>query len=195
MPIAKFAARHEVSFEGGCLNCLFCFEIIVMKLLYFVLAWCPLLFVGCEDEGREATDDGLSTFEQVETLDRLKSELEILKWENSRLALKVISVDGSQLVRDKSTGLWHHDVNRVPFSGRAIEVHANGRPKGEASFLKGGKDGMSRFWYESGILKEEAQWFANRRHGFFRRWNEAGKLIESKKFKNGELIDVIMERR
>jgi antitoxin component YwqK of YwqJK toxin-antitoxin module len=54
---------------------------------------------------------------------------------------------------------------------------------------------MSRFWYESGARKEESQWFDNRRHGFFRRWNEAGKLIESKQFKNGELIEVFVEFR
>ena len=166
-----------------------------MKMSHVVLALLPLLLAGCEGDGGATTDVGPSTFEQIETLDRLKNELEILKWENSRLALKVIKVDGSQLVRDKNTGLWHHDVNRVPFTGRAIETHANGSPKGEASFLKGGQDGMSRFWYESGARKEESQWFDNRRHGFSHRWDEAGKLIESKEFKNGELIDVVMERR
>ena len=166
-----------------------------MKMSHVVLALLPLLLAGCEGDGGATTAAGSSTFEQVETLDRLKKELEILKWENSRLALKVIKVDGSQLVRDKTTGLWHHDVNRVPFTGRAIETHANGSPKGEASFLKGGQDGMSRFWYESGVRKEESQWFDNRRHGFFRRWDDAGKLIESKQFKNGELIEVFVEFR
>ena len=166
-----------------------------MKMQYVVLAWLPLLLAGCGGDGGAATDVGSSTFEQIETLDRLKKELEILKWENSRLALKVIKVDGGQLVRDKTTGLWHQDVSREAFTGRAIETHANGSPKGEASFLKGGQDGMSRFWYESGARKEESQWFDNRRHGYSRRWDEAGKLIESKEFKNGELIDVIMERR
>jgi len=166
-----------------------------MKSSYFVLSWLPLIFSGCEGDGGAATDVGSSTFEQVETLDRLKKELEILKWENTRLALKVIKVDGSQLVRDKTTGLWHHDVNRLPFTGRAIETYANGSLKGEASFLKGGQDGMSRFWYESGARKEESQWFDNRLHGFLRRWNEAGKLVESKQFKNGELIDVIVDLR
>jgi antitoxin component YwqK of YwqJK toxin-antitoxin module len=162
---------------------------------HVVLVLLPLLLAGCGGDGGATTDVGPSTFEQIETLDRLKKELAILKWENSRLALKVIKVDGSQLVRDKNTGLWHHDVNRVPFTGRAIETYANGGAKGEASFLNGGQDGMSRFWYESGARKEESQWFDNRRHGFSRRWDEAGKLIESKEFKNGELIEVIMERR
>ena len=166
-----------------------------MKISYYALSFLPLIFAGCEGDGGVASDVGPSTFEQVETLDRLKKELEILKWENSRLALKVIKVDGSQLVRDKNTGLWHHDVNRVPFTGRAIETYANGGPKGEASFLNGGHDGMSRFWYESGARKEESQWFDNRRHGFFRRWDDAGKLIESKQFKNGELIEVFVEFR
>ncbi|MBT7740498.1 MAG: hypothetical protein HN727_01730, partial [Opitutae bacterium] len=83
-----------------------------MKISYFALPFLPLIFAGCEGDGGAASDVGPSTFEQVETLDRLKKELEILKWENSRLALKVIKVDGSQLVRDKNTGLWHHDVNR-----------------------------------------------------------------------------------
>ena len=170
-------------------------EGLLMKVSYFALSFLPIIFTGCEGDGGAPSDVGPSTFEQVETLDRLKKELEILKWENSRLALKVNKVDGSQLVRDKTTGLWHYDVNRVPFTGRAIETYSNGSPKGEASFLNGGQDGMSRFWYESGDRKEESQWFDNRRHGFSRRWNEAGKLVESKQFKNGELIEVIVDLR
>tara|TARA_Y100000588_G_C14241690_1_gene919681 strand:+ start:297 stop:797 length:501 start_codon:yes stop_codon:yes gene_type:complete len=166
-----------------------------MKSISNVVTLTTFLLVSCGSDESGSTGLGPGSFEQVETLDRLKKELEILKWENSRLALKVIKVDGSQLVRDKTTGLWHHDVNRVPFTGRAIETYGNGSSKGEASFLKGRQDGMSRFWYESGARKEESQWFDNRLHGFFRRWDEVGKLIEMKQFKNGELIDVIVDLR
>ena len=167
-----------------------------MKLYILLLAcFSFLLTLGCEDGVEGRPDGGLGAFEESETIERLSKEMEILKWENSRLALKMPRVDGSELVRDKVTGLWHHDVERVPYTGRAFETYPSGNPKGEASFLKGLQDGMSRFWHENGARKEESQWFDGRRHGLFRRWDDLGKLVEAKRYKNGELIEVILKPR
>ena len=161
---------------------------ILLALLVFFIA-------GCEDEGVGRPDGELGAFEQNEKIESLSQELEILKWENSRLGLKMHKVDGRELVRDKLTGLWHHDVNRVPYTGRAFETHPNGNPKGSASFLNGQQDGMSRFWHETGARKEESQWFGGRLHGLFRQWDKSGKLIEARRYKNGEMIEVILKKR
>ena len=116
-----------------------------------------------------------------------------MKWENVRLSLKVRTVDGSALVRDKRTNLWHYDVEFEPFTGRAVEEFEPGKPRAEAHFLKGKKDGMERFWYENGILKEEGQWFNNQANGMMREWDEKGRLTKAVRYKNGELIEVLRQ--
>ena len=153
-----------------------------------------LLSIGCQEEPQDLGNDYGSDFERNERIENLGKELDILKWENSRLALKLKAVDGADLVRHRVTGLWHHDVSREPFTGRAFETHPDGSPKGEASFLKGRQDGISRLWHEGGKRKRESQWFDGRLHGLFREWNESGRLIEEKRFKNGELVEVIVQR-
>ena len=82
-----------------------------------------------------------------EKIRELEADLEVAEWENARLSLKIRKVNGASLVRDKSTNLWHYDVERTPFTGLAVEEYANGKPRAEAHFLDGQKDGMERFWY------------------------------------------------
>jgi len=95
---------------------------------------------------------------------------------------------------DKRTGLWHHDVDRNPFTGRAIEVFPNDSPRGEADFHNGLKDGMERFWWPNGKLKEEGQWFAGKANGVFREWKENGETLKVVRYKNGQLVDIIYEK-
>jgi antitoxin component YwqK of YwqJK toxin-antitoxin module len=52
---------------------------------------------------------------------------------------------------------------------------------------------MERFWWPNGKLKEEGQWFDGRPNGVFRKWSEKGQLIKVVRYKNGELIEVILE--
>ena len=118
-------------------------------------------------------------------------EITLLKWENSRLSLKLRSVDGAALVRDVQTNLWHFDVERTPYTGNATENFKNGKPRAEASFLKGKRDGVARYWYENGILKLEEQWFDGKQDGLFREWGEEGQLLKALRYKRGELIEVL----
>jgi hypothetical protein len=160
----------------------------------------PIIFwSGCLDPDSSKEDElknntGDSAFDRKKKLKELELTVETLKWENSRLSLKLKTVDGSSLVMDKVTGLWHYDVERIPFSGRASEVFPDGSPRGEADFFKGKKDGMERFWWPNGKLMEDGQWFDGRAHGVFRKWNEKGNLIEVIRYKNGELTEVILEK-
>ncbi|MEJ6621136.1 MAG: hypothetical protein QNL93_04235 [Opitutae bacterium] len=160
----------------------------------------PIIFwSGCFDPDSSKEDElknntGDSAFDRKKKLKELELTVETLKWENSRLSLKLKIVDGSSLVMDKVTGLWHYDVERIPFSGRASEVFPDDSPRGEADFFKGKKDGMERFWWPNGKLKENGQWFDGRAHGVFQKWNEKGNLIEVIRYKNGELTEVILEK-
>ena len=121
----------------------------------------------------------------------LEKEITLLKWENSRLSLKLRSVDGAALVRDVRTKLWHFDVERTPYTGNATENFKSGKPRAEASFLKGKRDGVARYWHENGFLKLEEQWFDGKEDGLFREWNEEGQLLKALRYKQGELIEVL----
>ena len=160
----------------------------------------PIIFwSGCFDPDSSKEDElknntGDSAFDRKKKLKELELSVETLKWENSRLSLKLKTVDGSSLVMDKVTGLWHYDVERIPFTGRASEVFPDGSPRGEADFFKGKKDGMERFWWPNGKLMEDGQWFDGRAHGVFRKWNEQGNLVEVIRYKNGGLTEVILEK-
>ena len=83
------------------------------------------------------------------------------------MILKIRTVNGGgNLVRDKTTSLWHHDVERIPFTGRAIEYQEGRIPLAEAYFYNGQRDGTERFlvfkWkHENGksLVQRKKKWF------------------------------------
>ena len=166
---------------------------LVILSLSLLLGSCFDIFEDIKEEEKETIGD--SAIDRQKKLEELEFRVKILEWENSRLSLKMNTVDGSSLVKDKSTGLWHYDVQRNPFTGRAFETFPNGSPRGEADFLNGRKDGLERFWWTNGKLKEEAQWFDGRPNGVFRQWDEKGELSNVVRYKNGQLIEVILDNR
>ena len=165
------------------------FEAKVLSILLLVF------LVGCSDSSDTGStlqkDEG--ALARQERIKLLEAELDSMKWENTRLVLKIRSVDGKSLVRDKKTGLWHFDVERVPYTGMAVENFPDGSPRAEASFLKGRKDGMERFWYPNGVLKEESHWFDGLADGIMQKWNEDGGIKRIVRYKRGDLIEVIKE--
>ena len=165
------------------------FQSIVVRWRICVF-FLPLVFSSCweneNDENVNSADDFSSG--DLERIENLESEIERLKWENSRLSLKIRTVDGQKLVRDKRTGLWHFDVERNPYTGRLVEYRSNN--KGllvEAFFYKGKRDGVERFWHENGKLKSKSQWFAGRKNGLSEEWDDAGQLIKAENYTNGKL--------
>jgi hypothetical protein len=162
-------------------------------LLSSLVIFSSLFQTSCLEE--DAEDSKISSKEE-ETANNnrileLEKEITLLKWENSRLSLKLRSVDGATLVRDVQTNLWHFDVERTPYTGNATENFKNGKPRAEASFLKGKRDGVARYWHENGILKLEEQWFDGKEDGLFREWDDEGQLLKALRYKRGELIEVL----
>ena len=109
-----------------------------MNLIYL---WCIIvtilaIFSSCSEMKIWKKQMG-----KAKLLKKLKIEVDSLNWELSRMALKIRTVDGGRLVRDKATDLWHFDVERVPFTGRALEHQKNDLPLAEAYFLNGKRDG------------------------------------------------------
>ncbi|MEK9773749.1 MAG: hypothetical protein VW576_09330, partial [Opitutae bacterium] len=70
-----------------------------LLIVIFVLSF----FVGCEEEEPmpDARVVGGSALDRKERIRELEADLEVVKWENVRLSLKIRKVDGSALVRDK----------------------------------------------------------------------------------------------
>ena len=166
-----------------------------MRISTIAVIFCTLFTFGCNEDKLESASAqrGESALSRRERIRELETDVEVLRWENVRLSLKLRTVDGASLVRDKTSNLWHHDVEFEPFTGRAVEEFEEGRPRAEAHFLKGKKDGMERFWYPSGILKEEGQWFENQANGMMRAWDKGGKLTKAVRYKNGELVEVLRQ--
>jgi hypothetical protein len=158
---------------------------------------CSSLFIvlfltfGCSDSVNTEESKKESREEQ---LNSLESKVDSLEWELSRLILKIRTVNGGNLVRDKSTNLWHHDVERVPFTGRAIEYQGGRIPLAEAYFMKGQRDGTERFWFSNGKMKTEGYWYEGKRNGFFKIWKEDGTLISVEKYEENNLVESILDK-
>ena len=151
------------------------------------------IFQGCSKEDANSVDSAKEgALDRSRRIRDLESEVESLRWENIRLALKIETIDGASLVMDRVTGLWQNVVSREPFTGMILEKYPDQSPRAEAGFLKGKKDGMERFWYPERILKSEGQWFDGKENGIFREWDEQGKLIRVVRYKNGQLIENLM---
>jgi len=162
-------------------------------LLSSLVIFSSLFQTSCLEEEAEGSKNSSKEEETANNnkILELEKEITLLKWENSRLSLKLRSVDGAALVRDVQTNLWHFDVERTPYTGNATENFKNGRPRAEASFLRGKRDGVARYWHENGILKLEEQWFDGKEDGLFREWGEEGQLLKALRYKRGELIEVL----
>ena len=179
---------EESLFEQDMKYIAICFFCISM-----VLSGCLEIF---EDEKKQDPQGGgESAIDRKKKLNEMELQIQKLEWENSRLSLKLVTVDGGALVRDKTTGLWHYDVQRNPFTGRAFQSFPNESPRAEADFLLGRKDGMERFWWSNGKLQEEGQWFDGMENGIFRKWNKEGALTQIIRYKNGQITEVILDNR
>ena len=165
-----------------------------MRVFGRILFLASLIFQGCSEEDSDSVDSVQGgALDRSRKIRDLESEVESLRWENIRLALKIETIDGASLVMDRVTGLWHNDVSREPFTGMILEKYPDQSPRAEAGFLKGKKDGMERFWFPKRILKSEGQWFDGKENGIFREWDERGKLIRVARYKNGQLIENLMD--
>ena len=162
-------------------------------LLSSLVIFSSLFQTSCLEEEAEGSKNSSKEEETANNnkILELEKEITLLKWENSRLSLKLRSVDGAALVRDVQTNLWHFDVERTPYTGNATENFKNGKPRAVASFLKGKRDGVARYWHENGILKLEEQWFDGKEDGLFREWDDEGQLLKALRYKRGELIEVL----
>lgn len=65
-----------------------------------------------------------------------------------------------------------------PFTGTAFETYPDGTRRGEAEFVDGLHEGVSRDWYPTGQLKREITWWRGAGHGRAQSWDEDGHLVQ-----------------
>ena len=77
----------------------------MFRKLSFVLLPVIAVVVGCEEKSDEKDEkhSGESALTREGKIRELEADLEVAKWENVRLGLKLRKVDGASLVRDKQT--------------------------------------------------------------------------------------------
>ena len=121
-----------------------------------------MYFFSCSVEENPDKTSGES-----KTNEKLRLEVDSLNWQLSRMALKIRSVDGGRLVRDKATNLWHYDVERVPFTGRALEYQKNDLPLAEAYFLNGKEMVLRGFGFQTEKSKTRAIGLTDKETVFF----------------------------
>jgi antitoxin component YwqK of YwqJK toxin-antitoxin module len=162
----------------------FCYKLLFLFILLFLTFGCSES-VDTKESKKGSREDQLNT---------LESKVDSLEWELSRMILKIRTVNGGNLVRDKTTNLWHHDVERVPFTGRAMEYQEGRIPLAEAYFYKGQRDGTERFWFSNGRMKTEGYWNEGKRNGNFKKWKEDGTLISFEKYEENNLVESILDK-
>ena len=95
---------------------------MIFKKKFYVIVFVAFFTLpACWDENSDANQNSpVEENSKNNRLIELEKEIELLKWENARLSLKLRSVDGAALVRDVQTNLWHfeskvlkHEIGRI----------------------------------------------------------------------------------
>ena len=84
-------------------------KIYLLLTLFFVT-----IFSSCSQDDEPSPKENSVDQNNKDEIERLENQVSGLKWELSRISLKIRTVNGRRLVRDKKTNLWHYDVERTP---------------------------------------------------------------------------------
>ena len=141
------------------------------------------------NEHRTTTPDSNNSISPQEEVTKLTRSNESLAWELERLRLKVVTVDGEDMHYLPAKGLWHYDLQVKPFTGRAVNMHENGKPKHDASFYEGKLDGVEKYWHVNGQLWKEKMWLEGVFHGYVTEWDANGKVLSRKRYERGKEVN------
>jgi hypothetical protein len=114
---------------------------------------------------------------------------ESLAWELERLRLKLVTVDGADMILVRQTGLYHYDTQRKPFTGRAVSKFEDGALKYDGTFHEGKLDGVEKYGHPNGQLKKELTWLDGQLHGYVTEWDANGTLVSRKRYERGEEVN------
>lgn len=81
---------------------------------------------------------------------------------------------------------------KVMYKNNCIEYSKAGKKLSEEHYGYGNLDGISKFWYESGALKNELNYAHGKENGTFSNWYENGKKAREGSYKEGKLNGIIV---
>ena len=81
----------------------------------------------------------------------------------------------------------------LPFSGCAIQHHADGTLKFRWNYVNGLLDGVVEEWYENGHISTYKLYKGGLREGITTYWDEAGKQTRQVLYRNDEEVEVKVE--
>ena len=77
------------------------------------------------------------------------------------------------------------NYNGQPFNGMLLDKDCNNIVRSEEEFINGYKDGVQRYFYQTGSLQEEFSLLNNSLHGLFKQWDENGNLTSQTNWDHG----------
>lgn len=99
---------------------------------------------------------------------------------------KIVHID--ELVENRNGQMVMKDSGKL-YSGRAYELHKNGKKKSEGTIRKGIPDGPWTQWDETGQKESEGYLKKGTPHGLWIEWQGDGLIWLEKEYKDGELIN------
>lgn len=81
----------------------------------------------------------------------------------------------------------------LPFSGRAIQHHADGTIKFRWNYVNGLLDGVIEEWYENGQRSTYKLYKGGMRHGITKYWDESGKPTKQVLYRQDKEVEVKIE--
>ena len=80
--------------------------------------------------------------------------------------------------------------DELPFTGRAVQHHANGTIKSRYNFVDGKLDGVVEEWYENGKRSTYKLYKNGLREGITKYWDESGRPTKQVLYRNDEEVEV-----
>ncbi len=78
----------------------------------------------------------------------------------------------------------------LPFTGRAVQHHADGTIKSRYNFVDGKLDGVVEEWYENGKRSTYKLYKNGLREGITKYWDEGGRPTKQVLYRNDEEVEV-----
>ncbi len=83
----------------------------------------------------------------------------------------------------------HYAINEdKPYSGKVVDLYANGQLEKEGTYVNGRMNGPARMWYENGQLGYEGNLVNGEPNGLHRWYNKDGSLGKEETYVNGKEV-------
>ncbi len=109
-------------------------------------------------------------------------------YDNGAEVARLPTVSSDDMIFSNKTGLWYHDVEREPFTGRLSDQYEDGSAKGEVLMSAGEKQGRERYWHPNGQLRLESHWQNGKLHGSLAEWDAEGKVLRKEYYAAGKKV-------